>query len=83
MGNQTRQVLSASIQANQMGSGSNISHIQRALLTPDEVMRLDRKNELLLIDGQFPIEARKMVYYSDPQFIYSDGTKGFGADPYL
>src|SRR5690606_41958664 len=40
----------------------------RALLTPGEVMQLSPEEELVLLSGLAPIRARKLRYYSDPNF---------------
>jgi type IV secretion system protein VirD4 len=40
----------------------------RQLLTPGEVMQLSPDDELVLISGLHPIRARKLRYYSDPNF---------------
>lgn len=43
-------------------------HVGRALLTPDEIRNLPQNAELLFLAGQRPIVARKLSYYSDPEF---------------
>ncbi len=40
----------------------------RELMTPDEVMRLDRDKLLILSPGDRPLLARKVCYYRDPEF---------------
>ncbi|WP_257538959.1 conjugal transfer protein TraG [Sphingobium sp. CFD-1] len=40
----------------------------RQLLTPGEVMQLSAEEELVLVAGMAPIRARKLRYYSDPNF---------------
>jgi type IV secretion system protein VirD4 len=40
----------------------------RALLTPDEVLRLPFEDALLLVGGVAPYRARKLMYYLDPRF---------------
>ena len=50
-------------------STSTANHLtRRDLLTPDEVMRLDSKLEILLRQGAAPMAARKVRYYADPEF---------------
>lgn len=49
-------------------STSTASHLaKRELLTPDEVMRLDSRLEILLRQGQAPTLARKVRYYDDEE----------------
>lgn len=43
--------------------------VKRELLTPDEVMRLDSSLEILLRQGQAPVAALKVRYFSDPEFV--------------
>lgn len=40
----------------------------RQLLTPGEVMQLSADEELVLVAGMAPIRAKKLRYYSDPNF---------------
>ena len=77
MGNRTQQVESKSISGDLLGGGSNISHIQRPLMAPDEAMRLAQDQELLLLERQFPIKAKKLEYFSDSEFAGR-----FDRDPY-
>ena len=46
----------------------NESEQARALLTPDEVTRLDRTKAILRVEAQRPIYADKIVYWKDPFF---------------
>ena len=41
---------------------------RRALLTPDEVRRLDPDKAILFKAGARPILARKVRYHADPEF---------------
>lgn len=43
--------------------------VKRELMTPDEVMRLDPSLEILLRQGQAPVAALKVRYFSDPEFV--------------
>lgn len=47
--------------------------VKRELLTPDEVMRLDSSLEILLQQGQAPVAALKVRYFSDPEFVGAEG----------
>lgn len=40
----------------------------RSLLHPDEVLRLDRYEQLVIVRGLSPIRATKIQYYKDPDF---------------
>jgi type IV secretion system protein VirD4 len=40
----------------------------RALLTPDEILRLPYEDAILLVGGIPPYRARKLMYYLDPRF---------------
>ncbi len=48
--------------------GSAVHLARRALLTPDEVRRLDPDKALLFKAGARPILARKVRYHADPEF---------------
>ena len=45
----------------------------RALLTPDEILRLSYEDALLFVGGMAPYLARKVMYYADARF---DGCTG-------
>lgn len=47
---------------------SSVQETGRALLTPDECMRLPKDDMLLFIAGQDPIKGKKIVFYNDPTF---------------
>ena len=46
----------------------NQSLQSRALLLPDEILRLDRAKAIIRVEAQRPILASKVIYYSDPRF---------------
>lgn len=46
----------------------NVSKTQRALLLPQEVMMLDKDEQILLIEASPPIKSKKIKYFSDPMF---------------
>lgn len=48
--------------------GSAVHLARRALLTPDEVRRLDPSKAILFKAGARPILARKVRYHADPEF---------------
>ena len=56
----------------------------RQLLTPGEVMQLPPDDELVLVAGLSPIRAKKLRYYSDPNFTErATSTPALGSGPYL
>lgn len=46
----------------------HVSHTQRALLLPQEVIQLPREEQILLIESQPPIRSKKIQYFSDRFF---------------
>lgn len=46
----------------------HISHTQRALLLPQEVIQLPRDDQIILIESQPPIKSKKIKYYSSKFF---------------
>ena len=42
---------------------------KRELMTVDEILRLPFENFILIKDGQFPYQGRKIMYYADRRFI--------------
>ena len=68
LGQETRPVMSQNINPAEMAGGGNIGMMGRALLTPDEVRRLDRGRQILFFDGENPVAAQKLVYHQDPLF---------------
>ena len=49
-------------------STRNEQHVGRPLMTPDEVRNLHRSAQLLLLAGERPVYAQKIVYYQDRRF---------------
>ena len=72
LGNETREIYAQNLQPGQLGGAGSISSIQRPLMMPDEVAKLDRNTEILLFDGLPPVLARKLEYHNkqghDPEF---------------
>lgn len=68
LGPETRMVQSESINAGQQQPGSNLSATGRALLLPDEVMRLPAHEQILLYERQSPVRANKISYWQDADF---------------
>ncbi|MBW8321086.1 MAG: type IV secretory system conjugative DNA transfer family protein, partial [Rhizobium sp.] len=51
------------------GKKSSSEHISaRDLINPDEIMRLDRDQMILLRQGQRPARVHKLRYFTDPEF---------------
>lgn len=46
----------------------HVSHTQRALLLPQEVIGLNRDYQILLIESSPPIKSKKIKYYQDNMF---------------
>ena len=46
----------------------HVSHTQRALLLPQEVIQLPREDEIILIESQPAIRAKKIIYFKDKFF---------------
>lgn len=46
----------------------HVSHTQRALLLPQEVIQLPREEQIILIESQPPIRAKKIFYFKDKFF---------------
>lgn len=46
----------------------HVSHTQRALLLPQEVIQLPREDQIILIESQPPIRAKKIFYFKDRFF---------------
>ena len=50
------------------GTSTSVSETGRALLTPDEVMRLGPENPIVLISGEAPYLLRRLNYLSDAEY---------------
>jgi type IV secretion system protein VirD4 len=46
----------------------SLQHVARALLTPDEVMELDPRKEIVRLSGMKPILCERVNYRRDPEF---------------
>jgi type IV secretion system protein VirD4 len=46
----------------------NVSHVQRALLLPQEVIQLPRDEQIILIESFPPIRSKKIFYFKDKLF---------------
>jgi len=46
----------------------NVSGTQRALLLPQEVISLDRDDQIILVEASPPIRTKKIKYYQDKMF---------------
>lgn len=47
----------------------HVSHTQRALLLPQEVIQLPRDDQIILIESQPPIKCKKIKYFEDRFFM--------------
>lgn len=50
------------------GKSKNFSETSRALMTPDEIMRIPFDSQLIFFQGQKPVIAEKIMYFKDPAF---------------
>lgn len=66
--NQSRGVSRGRWWNSQRGSGQTVAERGRRLLLPDEVRRMDRRDELLFLKGSDPIVARRLNYLTDEEF---------------
>jgi type IV secretion system protein VirD4 len=68
------QMTHTKLQRSYSGGGffRNVNHSEqehaRALLTPDEILRLPYEDAILLVGGLPPYRGRKLMYYLDPRF---------------
>ena len=46
----------------------NVSDVQRALLLPQEVIQMAREDQIILIESQPPIRAKKIIYFKEKIF---------------
>ncbi|MDZ5760882.1 type IV secretory system conjugative DNA transfer family protein [Lyticum sinuosum] len=71
-GNQTVESISASrpkfLDFNPSSRSQNVSHVQRALLLPQEVITLPRDEQIILIESASPIRTKKIFYFKDKFF---------------
>ena len=67
----TKTIITSSVSSNGTLSGGSTSKSeqQRNLMNPDEILRMDRdKNQLVLVQGGKPIMAKKIRWYKEPYF---------------
>ena len=59
-------------------TSTSVNVTGRALLTPDEIMQIPADMQLLRIQGQPPVAARKIRFYADREFdgLYRPQTEG-------
>lgn len=72
LGNKTAQQVSYNkpkyLDLNPGSRSLHVSETQRALLLPQEVIQLPRDEEIILIESQPPIRAKKITYFNDKFF---------------
>jgi type IV secretion system protein VirD4 len=75
LGNETIQTSSynfaqadAAAQFSKMSGGAMLMEKERALLTKDEIRRLNREMAVILVQGCMPILTRRFTYYADDEF---------------
>lgn len=72
LGKHTIQVKSTSVNGsilNLGGRSHNHSETARDLMTPDEVNTMDKKKELIFVNGVYPILCNKIRFYEIPYFV--------------
>ena len=69
MGQKTVRVKSSSVNTghgdNSGGRSENLSYQSRALMTPDEIMQMKGNQEIILVEGQSPVKAKKVYWFKD------------------
>lgn len=71
LGKHTIQVKSTSVNGSMLNLGGrsyNHSETARDLMTPDEVNTMDKKKELIFVNGVYPILCNKIRFYEIPYF---------------
>ncbi len=72
LGNKTAQQMSYNkpkyLDLNPGSRSLHVSDVQRALLLPQEVIQLPRDDQIILIESQPPIRAKKIFYFKDKLF---------------
>lgn len=72
LGNKTAQQISYNkpkyLDLNPGARSLHVSDVQRALLLPQEVIQLPREDQIILIESQPPIRAKKIFYFKDKMF---------------
>lgn len=72
LGNKTAQQMSYNkpkyLDLNPGSRSLHVSDVQRALLLPQEVIQLPREDQIILIESQPPIRAKKIFYFKDRLF---------------
>jgi type IV secretory pathway TraG/TraD family ATPase VirD4 len=70
LGQETVNTSSRSSTSSQQGgsNSSTLSYTGRALMMPDEIMRLPEWQMLLTLRAKPPVLCARPVYYSDPRF---------------
>lgn len=72
LGNKTVQQMSYNkpkyLDLNPGSRSLHVSDVQRALLLPQEVIQLPREDQIILIESQPPIRAKKIFYFKDRLF---------------
>lgn len=64
----TETVDTASQTHSQAGSSENMGLTGRLMMMPDEVMRIEKEQSLVLLRGLHPLLCRRIIYYRDETF---------------
>ena len=73
MGSKTVKVSSSSVNTghgdNPGSRSENFNYQPRALMTPDELMQLSDKKQIILLEAKSPIKADKCYWFKDPSYL--------------
>ena len=68
MGTKTVKTKSHSASGGFSNTSTSTSETSRALMLPQEIMLMNRKDSIILIEAMRPIQAKKVIYFSDNHF---------------
>ncbi len=73
MGSKTVKVSSSSVNTghgdNPGSRSENFNYQSRALMTPDELMQLSDKKQIILLEAKSPIKADKCYWFKEPSYL--------------
>jgi len=56
------------ISGQHQSSSQNISHQSRALMSADELMKLDADTAIILMESQHPLKIKKCYWFNEPRY---------------
>ena len=73
LGKKAVRVKSSSINSgygdNAGGQSQSTSYQSRALMTPDEIMKMRNKDAIILLEAEHPIKAKKCYWFKEPNYM--------------